>query len=280
MTSTAASSDDERDRQPELRRILNSTKPQLQAEWKSVDSSGFEPATRLDLQAALIDRLYLCTTKSGQRQTKDALLGPEQDFTAVLPSPSAITSEPAPQSSASSQTQLDQIERQMACHADQLEQLDRTNRKLNLVLYNIAENPCDTKDRDACARDVEANPLLEKLIWSNQQSTMTSGLIEFQRIGRISASKQKARPVRFRFDTDRAKHMFLAHAQELRQAGIRVDDDLTRHQQQERRSLDSDFKALKAKGYQPFWRGSQLKYHSSMGLCSCSKDQANKVSPA
>ena len=63
---------------------------------------------------------------------------------------------------------------------------------------------------------------------------MTSGLMEFQRIGRISASKQQGR---FGSDLTLTGQSICSW-----HAGIRVDDDLARHQQQERKSLDSDSK--------------------------------------
>ena len=68
----------------------------------------------------------------------------------------------------------------------------------------------------------------------------------------------------------------MAYTKELRQTGIRVDDDITRLQQQQRQELDDDFKILKAKGYKPFFRGSQLKCRVNNKLRLCSKGQAGK----
>ena len=55
----------------------------------------------------------------------------------------------------------------------------------------------------------------------------------------------------------------MKHAKVLRQAGLKVDDDLTRLQQQERKSFGDDFAVLKAKGHNPFFRGSQLHVYTS-----------------
>ena len=54
MAPTATSSD----LRQEVRRTLALQKPQLLEAWNKLDSSGFEPASKLDLQAAVIDQLY------------------------------------------------------------------------------------------------------------------------------------------------------------------------------------------------------------------------------
>ncbi len=56
------------------------------------------------------------------------------------------------------------------------------------------------------------------------------------------------------------RHNFLKFSKDFRQAGFRLDDDLTRSQQAERKSLSLDFQSLKTKGYQPYFRGSLLQY--------------------
>jgi len=58
------------------------------------------------------------------------------------------------------------------------------------------------------------------------------------------------------------RHHFLKFSKDFRQAGFRLDDDLTRSQQAERKSLSLDFQSLKTKGYQPYFRGSLLQYYS------------------
>jgi len=55
-----------------------------------------------------------------------------------------------------------------------------------------------------------------------------------------------------------ARHALLKYAKELRTPGIRVDDDLTRRQQQQMFNLDNVFKSLRSKGYRPRFRGAQL----------------------
>jgi len=66
-------------------------------------------------------------------------------------------------------------------------------------------------------------------------------------------------------------------AKDFRQAGFRLDDDLTRSQQAERKTLSLDFQALKTKGYQPYFRGSLLRYYSNNRAHTCAKGKADKV---
>ena len=84
--------------------------------------------------------------------------------------------------------------------------------------------------------------------------------------------------VRVKFGTLCGKHLFLKHAKVVRQAGFRIDDDLTRLQQEERKSYDADFKTLKSKGYSPFFRGSQLHYFHADKMHTCRQGMAHSIS--
>ena len=83
-----------------------------------------------------------------------------------------------------------------------------------------------------------------------------------ERLGRQSPDNSRPRPLRVKFGTLQGKHLFLKHAKVLRQAGFKVDDDLTRLQQQEHKSFGDDFAVLKAKGHNPFFRKSQLQFYA------------------
>ena len=72
----------------------------------------------------------------------------------------------------------------------------------------------------------------------------------------------KPRPVRLVFSSLICKHGFLEFSKDFGLAGLRLDDDLTKSQQAERKSLSQDFQSLKTKGYQPYFRGSLLQYYS------------------
>ncbi|KAL3153934.1 hypothetical protein ABBQ32_013496 [Trebouxia sp. C0010 RCD-2024] len=98
-----------------------------------------------------------------------------------------------------------------------------------------------------------------------------------QQMGRRSCDNTRSRPVRIKFGTLRGKHLFLKHAKVLRQAGFRLVDDLTWLQQEEQKSADAEFKALKSKGYSPFFRGSQLQYFHAEKMHTCRKGTANSI---
>ena len=145
-----------------------------------------------------------------------------------------------------------------------------------MVLYRVPEKDPSLKGEaafHACCEDMGAVSVLKEM-HSDDDNVKYA---HTERIGRVSVGSEKARPIRITFHTMFHKHAFLAYAKDLRQAGIRVDDDLTRLQQQQRQDLDCDFKILKAKGCKPFFRGSQLKCHVNNELRSCSKGQASKL---
>ena len=88
------------------------------------------------------------------------------------------------------------------------------------------------------------------------------------------------RPVRLKFGTMHGRHLFLKYAKVLRQAGFKVDDDLTPLQQQERRFLEEDAETLRTKGYLPFLRGSQLHYFHKEKMHTCRKGNASSLPSA
>ena len=90
--------------------------------------------------------------------------------------------------------------------------------------------------------------------WESQEGRF----IAVQRLGRTVG--ERPRPLHVTFACVSEKHCFLQYSSDLRVEDIRIDDDLTRKQQQEREELSNDFVCLKAKGYRPYFRGSQLKY--------------------
>ncbi|KAL8987771.1 MAG: hypothetical protein Q9169_008653 [Polycauliona sp. 2 TL-2023] len=138
------------------------------------------------------------------------------------------------------QHNMQQINRQLKKHEDALEDLDRSARSKNLVLYGVPEDS-----------------------QSAIQTDLDRGVDSVHRLGRYSAKQSKPRPLKLCFSTIQEKHEFLKIAKDLRTSkGIRCDDDLTRLQQQQREDLSADFQTLKSKGYTPFLRGSQLRYRS------------------
>ena len=291
MTPTATSSDDDQDLKQEVKRILTLQKTQLLTEWKKMDSSGFEPAAKLDLQAAVINQLYIrkATSDKTSQQRRDSETLPEQTehslqdhppreiSSRLLPS-GGLTASTQPYEH--TQAQFAEMNRNFARHADQIEQLERTSRSLNLILYNVPETEPDAKGRSdsfqGCIDDTFCSPVLQELFFTEDRFDCTD-FPHLERVGRLFPGKQKARPMRIVFRSADVKHVFLSNTIAIRQSGVRIDDDLTRLQQQERQTLDSDFRQLKAKGYKPFFRGSQLKYHCNNVLSTCNRGQSSKV---
>ena len=147
-----------------------------------------------------------------------------------------------------------------------MEELDRRSRQLNLIVYILPENKKD--------------PLAD--VWeridNEHRREIQMSVDELpQRLGRRSSDNTKARPVRIKFDTLSGKHLFLKYAKTLRQAGFRVDDDLTRLQQKERESYGADFQTLKSKGYIPFFRGSQLQYFHANKMHHCKPGMIDSI---
>ncbi len=105
-------------------------------------------------------------------------------------------------------------------------------------------------------------------------------LVAAERIGKFVADRTKPRPVRLVFSSLIHRHNFLKFSKDFRQAGFRLDDDLTRSQQAERKSLSLDFQSLKTKGYQPYFRGSLLQYYSDNKNHTCVKGKADRIPAA
>ena len=69
----------------------------------------------------------------------------------------------------------------------------------------------------------------------------------------------------------------LKMSKHFRKADIRLDDDLTQLQQQERRTLGMKSHRLKTKGHEPVFRGLQLKFYFNNSAHTCLKGQACKA---
>jgi len=84
------------------------------------------------------------------------------------------------------------------------------------------------------------------------------------RLGKWKAAQKKPRAVLFELTTVSAKYRaFKASSRlraNLRANRIRLDEDLTAQQMQQRKGLSSDFLGLKIRGFKPFFRGTTLKY--------------------
>jgi len=141
-------------------------------------------------------------------------------------------------------------------HEQSLEKLERWTKQQNLILNNVTEG--------------DEEELYKVFSESSAEKP--------KRLGQRHTRSSNARPLRLTFASNSLKHEFLTTAKELRAKGIRVDDDLTRAQQQERQSLSDDFSGLKRKGHKPFFRGSELKCYFANKMHTCEKGKANRAS--
>ena len=178
------------------------------------------------------------------------------------------------------------LEKAAKAYDHKLEEIERNRKSLNLVGYNIPEEEERAKTRmeeandSAMAYGLAVGTALSKAGAPDEevakvlQSIAPAGV---ERMGKFVADRNKPRPIRVLFNKLGQKHAILSYAKDLRQAGIRVDDDLRRVQQTERRGLDLDFQILKGKGYQPYFRGSLLKYYSGNKNHTCAKGKADRI---
>ena len=181
----------------------------------------------------------------------------------VISTPRPLAAEP---SVTDQQRRWTEHTRRLEEHGLKQEELNRLSRRHNLILYNLTEDLNDT--------------LTE--VWEIVQEKYRHDLCidgPLERLGRRSPDNSRPSPLQVKFGTQQSKHLFLKHAKVLRQAGFKVDDDLTRLQQQERKSFGDDFAVLKAKGHNPFFRGSQLHFYANK-MQTCRKGKASAIPPA
>jgi len=96
-------------------------------------------------------------------------------------------------------------------------------------------------------------------------------------LGKWKAAQKKPRAVLVELTTVSAKHRAFKASSRLRASRIRLDEDLTPQQMQQRKGLSSDFLGLKVRGFKPFFRGTTLKYRDAGVVCQCAKGGANKI---
>ena len=288
MTSTAAPEDVKDDLLLQIRRLLDKSKSELQKEWKTMDCSGFEPIAKADLLAALLHRLLRGTSSSDTAQSqlsnsRPPAAPPTKNKTPAKSFKEAITSParlPAPSPICNDfEKRLAEAELSLSKHKQrfreldqQAEALDRQNRQLNVILYNVP---------DAAEEDDQGAATLQSLLGKCINLDVCLRFAwEQERLGTYCPNKKGPRPIRVMFDSLDDKHAFFKHAHHLKDVGLRYDDDLTRLQQQQRQELSADFNILKSKGYKPFYRGSSLKFRNADKTFTCKRDGANRTPDA
>ncbi len=308
MTPQAAYSANRGDKVLHSDQILDYTKPQLLAVWKELNPDGYEPASRKDLQRFFIERYgdyrqHMCSPVPFAVHSKTPSTASnsqqEENFPPTVSQPAEDLPQRLSYSKAAQRSPDDMDRKQRECderliklektskaYDCKFEEISRDHKSLNLVMYNIPEEGEKAKNRFEAIKTVakEFDTALETAVeTAKSEYTVDEEGIKrvlpttVERIGQFIADRTKPRPVRLVFSTLLQKHGFLRMAKVLRQAGFRLDDDLTRSQQAEQKTLSLDFQDLKTKGYQPYFRGSLLQYYSNNRVHTCAKGKANKV---
>jgi len=174
---------------------------------------------------------------------------------------------------------LIRLERASEAHDRQFEKIKRDQKSLNLVIYNIPEEAERAKNRFEAMKtmDTELNAAFNTALNKHEGKELFANPVAADRLGKFVAERNKPRPIRLVFSSLMHKHSFLGFSKDFRQAGFRLDDDLTKSQQAERKSLSLDFQSLKTKGYQPYFRGSDLQYYSDNKNHMCRKGKADAI---
>jgi len=131
---------------------------------------------------------------------------------------------------------LIKLEKTSKAYDRKFEEISRDHKNLNLVMYNIPEEGEKAKNRFEAIKTVakEFDTAVETAVeTAKSEYTVDEEGIKrvlpttVERIGQFIADRTKPRPVRLVFSTLLQKHGFLRMAKVLRQAGFRLDDDLT-----------------------------------------------------
>ncbi len=287
--------------------IVDYTRPQLFAVWKELNPDGYEPGSKKDLQKYFIERFgqhyrqRICTpvpfavnsqtpSTASDRQEENfpsTASRPTEDLPQRLSYSRAVqrASDDTDRKRRECEERLIKLERASEAHDRQFEKIKRDQKSLNLVMYNIPEEGERAKNRFEVLKtlntelDTAVETALDKYGEKDLEKLFTC-IVAAERIGKFVADRTKPRPVRLVFSSLIHRHHFLKFSKDFRQAGFRLDDDLTRSQQAERKSLSLDFQSLKTKGYQPYFRGSLLQYYSDNKNHTCVKGKADRIPAA
>ncbi len=225
-----------------------------------MDCSDFEPVAKLDLLAALLCRLLHDASDLGSAQSQPSSSTPRVALPPNTSAPAKSFKEAVASPARSSECntfekRLIEVERSLKEHN---REGNLRQHEQNLILYNVTEGD-------------------EEKLFSEEKVFSESFAERPKRVGQRHTGNDTSRPLRLTFSSLSEKHEFLQIAKELRAKGIRVDDDFTRAQQQQRENLSDDFSALKRNGHKPFFRGSELKYYFADKMHTCEKGRANRA---
>ena len=163
-----------------------------------------------------------------------------------------------------------QLQQEREAGALKLEHLLRHSKRNNLVVFGVPESLAYSLPAQL-ARHMQG-----VLFQATPASELTTVRSPF-RLGKWKQGQLKPRAVLVELMSVGAKHTTFQASSRLRAARIRLDEDLTPQQMQQRKGLSTDFQCLKARGYKPFFRGATLRYRDGPVIRKCARGEANKV---
>ncbi|KAA6421234.1 MAG: hypothetical protein FRX49_08933 [Trebouxia sp. A1-2] len=164
----------------------------------------------------------------------------------------------------------DQLQQEKQPNAEHLEHLHRHSKRNNLVNFWYPQSVA-LNTPAALARHMQG--LLFQTATAYEVTVVRSAFW----LGKWKQDQCKPRAVLVELLSVAAKHTAFQASRRLRAIRLRLDEDLTPQQMNQRRGLSTDFQCLKSHGYKPFCRGPVLKYRDGALICKCAWGEANKV---
>ena len=255
MSATANIADVQDDILEDRPRLLNMQVRELKTVWKLVDHSGYEHPNSDQLRLAVLELAFrkkfeadnatiaaehqpaVSTPTSSETQASDSGSSERCQQAASTPTPGKLAAMCNDMEKGLQEVRLRLNEQQHRIQAldREAEAEKRKVKETNLVMYNLPE--CHAKSQYE----------EDNLSWKYTDDPYADMNLKFSRIGTFSESQKQPRPFLLCFDSVDDKHTFLQHSKELRKKGLRLDDDLTRLQQKERKELSETFRCSKTK---------------------------------
>ena len=171
---------------------------------------------------------------------------------------------------AQSDSQHDNCRQHCMESSPQTEHMLRYSKRQNLVVFGVAES-------SACTTPEALAAHLHSLLFGDVPSSAAPLVSCAYRSGKWKAAQKKPRAILVELTTVSAKHRAFKASSRLRASHVRLDEDLTPQQMQQRKGLSSDFLGLKLRGFKPFFRGTTLKYRNGGVVRQCAMGGANKI---
>ncbi|DBB18186.1 TPA: hypothetical protein ACH3X3_003159 [Trebouxia sp. C0006] len=225
----------------------------------SPDASGSTPAAPPAKPPATSWRDVLMGNSPDDRHTIQALVAEVEQLKKLINNHRA-----------QSDSQHDNCRQHRMESSPQTEHMLRYSKRQNLVVFGVAES-------SACTTPEALAAHLHSLLFGDVPSSAAPLVSCAYRLGKWKAAQKKRRAVLVELTTLSAKHRAFKASSRLRASHIRLDEEITPQQMQQRKGLSSDFLGLKVRGFKPFFRGTTLKYRDGGVVRQCAKGGANKI---